>query len=172
MKKTLTRALGTKAIERHTIWPKGPRPSLVHRCNMALAGFGVELVSLTPSSPENYTDAVYQSWNRAEDAETMLGTRQLDHMQKCVIDVLENNVPGDLLEAGVWRGGMAIFMRALLKAYGIGDRKIWVVDSFAGLPEIDAHQDTFAWRMGDMAGKKFARSIDSPSVGRNGLELR
>ena len=29
---------------------------------------------------------------------------------------------------------MTIFMRALLKAYGVRDRKVWVADSFEGLP--------------------------------------
>ena len=43
-------------------------------------------------------------------------------------------VPGDLIETGVWRGGMTIFMAALLKLEGETDRKVWVADSFEGLP--------------------------------------
>ena len=81
----------------------------------------------------------------------MLGTRQLDHMQRCIVDVLNRNIPGDLIEAGVWRGGMAIFMRAVLMAYQVTDRKVWVADSFEGLPATDGQHDTFAWQKGDMA---------------------
>ena len=81
----------------------------------------------------------------------MLGTRQLDHMQRCIVDVLTRNIAGDLIEAGVWRGGMTIFMRAVLRAYQITDRKVLVADSFDGLPEIDRQRETFAWRRGDMA---------------------
>ena len=33
-----------------------------------------------------------------------------------------------------WRGGATIFMRAVLKAYGVTDRYVWVADSFEGLP--------------------------------------
>ncbi|MFH1754031.1 MAG: TylF/MycF/NovP-related O-methyltransferase, partial [Candidatus Omnitrophota bacterium] len=40
----------------------------------------------------------------------------------------------------VWRGGAVIFMRALLKAYGVRDRTVWVSDSFEGLPEPDTER--------------------------------
>jgi O-methyltransferase len=45
--------------------------------------------------------------------------------------------PGDFIETGVWRGGASIFMRGVLKVYGIKNRVIYVVDSFEGLPEPD-----------------------------------
>lgn len=38
------------------------------------------------------------------NAETMLSLKRLDNIQFCVKDVLNRNVPGDLIEAGVWRG--------------------------------------------------------------------
>lgn len=69
------------------------------------------------------------------DAETMIGRRRLDHLQQCVMEVLRRDVPGDLIEAGVWRGGAAILMRAVLRACGGGDRIVWVADSFQGLPQ-------------------------------------
>src|SRR5205814_6734396 len=65
---------------------------------------------------------------------TMVGHRRLENIQMCVEDVLRNQVPGDLIETGVWRGGASIFMRAVLKAYGVTDRKVWLADSFEGLP--------------------------------------
>ncbi len=68
-------------------------------------------------------------------AYTMAGHRRLENVRLCVEDVLRGDVPGDLIETGAWRGGTAIFMRALLKAYGVTDRKVWVADSFEGLPD-------------------------------------
>ncbi|PIQ26570.1 macrocin O-methyltransferase [bacterium (Candidatus Blackallbacteria) CG17_big_fil_post_rev_8_21_14_2_50_48_46] len=69
-------------------------------------------------------------------AHTMIGMKRLNNLQYCVEEALKQNIPGDLLEAGVWKGGACILMRALLKAYGINNRKVWVADSFAGfLPE-------------------------------------
>jgi hypothetical protein len=50
---------------------------------------------------------------------------------------LDQSIPGDLIETGVWRGGTTIFMRAILKAYDVHDRKVFVADSFRGIPPID-----------------------------------
>lgn len=71
-------------------------------------------------------------------ADTMIGFKRLDNLQACIEDVIDNNVPGDLIETGAWRGGATIFMRAVLKAYGITDRTVWVADSFKGLPAPEA----------------------------------
>jgi hypothetical protein len=65
---------------------------------------------------------------------TLIGLKRLENIQTCVEDVLKNNVPGDLIEAGVWRGGATIFMRALLRCHQVRDRTVWVADSFEGLP--------------------------------------
>jgi Macrocin-O-methyltransferase (TylF) len=65
---------------------------------------------------------------------SMAGLKRLDNLQFCVESVLNEAVPGDLLEAGVWRGGSCIFMRAILKLRRVTDRVVWVADSFQGLP--------------------------------------
>jgi O-methyltransferase len=70
-------------------------------------------------------------------AHTMVGTPRLENIQFCVETVLDDGVKGDLIEAGVWRGGASIFMRGLLKAHGADDRTVWVADSFEGLPPPD-----------------------------------
>jgi O-methyltransferase len=67
----------------------------------------------------------------------MIGLRRLDNIEYCVRAVVSEGVPGDVIETGVWRGGAAIFMRAALAAYGDTNRKVWVADSFAGLPPPD-----------------------------------
>jgi O-methyltransferase len=51
--------------------------------------------------------------------------------------VLQNDIPGDFIETGVWRGGACILMRAVLNAYGDNHRRVWVADSFCGLPAPD-----------------------------------
>jgi hypothetical protein len=65
---------------------------------------------------------------------TMIGLKRLDNLQSCIESVLANGVPGDLIEAGVWRGGATIFMRAVLRVHGVEDRNVWVADSFEGMP--------------------------------------
>ncbi len=73
-------------------------------------------------------------------ADTMIGSARLDNLQFCVETVLRDGVAGDLIETGVWRGGSCIFMRAILAAYGIKDRRVFVADSFAGLPRPDSEK--------------------------------
>ena len=72
---------------------------------------------------------------------TMIGRKRLDNIQECVGRILEEGVPGDLIECGVWRGGSAVFMRGLLEVWGVRDRKVWVADSFQGLPVPTAAPD-------------------------------
>lgn len=71
-------------------------------------------------------------------AHTMIGLKRLDNLQFCVEKVVHDEIQGDLIETGVWRGGACIFMRAILKAYGDTGRTVWVADSFAGLPPPNA----------------------------------
>jgi O-methyltransferase len=151
LKKTLTRVISARGVERHTIRPAGTRSRALHNVNRYISRLGLELVKLTPSDVSDYLESGHAATNRVEDAETMLGIRQLDQMQDCIRDVLNRGVPGDLLEAGVWRGGMTIFMRGVLKAFGDRERKVWVVDSFAGLPRVNKEIETFDWAQGDMA---------------------
>jgi O-methyltransferase len=70
-------------------------------------------------------------------AVTMIGVKRLNNIQYCVETVLHDNIPGDLVETGVWRGGASIFMRAVLKAYNDPSRLVWCADSFEGLPAPD-----------------------------------
>ncbi len=73
-------------------------------------------------------------------AYTMVPMKRLDNIQECLDNIERDHVPGDLIETGVWRGGSAIFMRAYLKVWSVTNRKVWVADSFEGLPEPDATQ--------------------------------
>lgn len=72
--------------------------------------------------------------DKSKSGFTMIGLKRLDNLQFVVEEVIAKEIPGDLIEAGAWRGGACIFMRAILKVYGVKDRKVWVADSFEGLP--------------------------------------
>lgn len=73
--------------------------------------------------------------------QTMTSFAEADTLQRLIEDVLENQVPGDFIETGVWRGGLTILMRACLKAYGDTTRTVWVADSFQGLPKPTCKED-------------------------------
>lgn len=65
---------------------------------------------------------------------TMISKCRLDNLQGCVERVLDDDIPGDLIETGVWRGGATIFMKKMLQLREDTHRQVWVADSFAGLP--------------------------------------
>ncbi len=70
-------------------------------------------------------------------AHTMIGHHRMLNLRLVMEYVIENNIPGDFIETGVWRGGACIYARAILKAFGDTQRKVWVADSFEGLPKPD-----------------------------------
>jgi len=72
--------------------------------------------------------------NRESPAHSMLGLLRLQNVRELVQRVVDEGIPGDFIETGVWRGGCCILMRGVLAANSIIDRKIYVADSFAGLP--------------------------------------
>jgi O-methyltransferase len=136
MKKTLT----------YTLWPEPPTPveasiatraapmrHLISLVSRLLRNRRLHLVSSVP------VDATSKAEGRIWPtyADTMIGMKRLDNIQYAIETVLEDGVDGDLIEAGAWRGGACIFMRAVLAANGVENRKVLVADSFDGLPEPD-----------------------------------
>ncbi|WP_334189686.1 TylF/MycF/NovP-related O-methyltransferase [Noviherbaspirillum sp.] len=75
--------------------------------------------------------------HRETTPDTMSDLASLDNLQACVESAIRDEVPGDLIETGIWKGGMPVLMRAILKAHGIADRTVWAADSFMGMPKPD-----------------------------------
>lgn len=68
---------------------------------------------------------------------TMIGYDRLSDLQRCIESIVADDVPGDVIEAGVWRGGASMVARATLDSLGDRDRAVWLADSFQGLPPPD-----------------------------------
>jgi hypothetical protein len=88
----------------------------------------------------------------------MVGLRRLENIQTAVRTVIDEGVPGDWVETGVWRGGASIFARACLAAYGDTERVVWLADSFEGLPKPTLPQD-------ETGGAEMLWSYDELAVG-------
>jgi len=134
LKKSLTRYLFAETYQ-----PMRPIKPLLTRALFAplrklLSASGLEVVRRLHYDPTKRAEG--RDW--PAEAETMIGLKRLDNLQYCITEVLRQSVPGDLIETGAWRGGATILMRAVLKAYGDESRRVWVADSFQGLPKPDA----------------------------------
>jgi len=101
----------------------------------------------------------------------MIGRQRLDNLVQCLTTVLDDEIPGDFIETGVWRGGATILMRGALAAWGDEARSVWVADSFQGLPPPDA----VAWPADegvDLSGEEtlaVPRSVVEANFARYGL---
>jgi hypothetical protein len=78
------------------------------------------------------------------EAHTMIGWQRLTNIESCAKAVIDDGIEGDFVETGVLRGGAAIFMRAVLKAYGVTDRRVFACDTFVA-PHVPP--ETFARRL-------------------------
>ncbi|CAK0793853.1 unnamed protein product [Prorocentrum cordatum] len=63
----------------------------------------------------------------------------------------DRKIEGDFLEAGVWRGGSSIYAKGFMEAYELTNARVWLLDSFRGLPEQTRSLDdpTANWHLHD-----------------------
>jgi O-methyltransferase len=133
MKQCLTRMLWREKYRPMATSLSGWRRVVLKPLQLLVRRAQLELVHVEPDR----ADARQEGRDWPLEAETMVGLKRLDNLQHCVTSVIRNGVPGDLIETGVWRGGSSIFMRAILKACGDTSRRVWLADSFRGLPPPD-----------------------------------
>lgn len=132
-----------------SLWPEPPIPitlfnetrspakrAAVSMMSRALAQRDLEIVKRRSVTDHQKSNG--QFWPLYAD--TMIGTKRLDQLQSAIETILADGVEGDFIETGVWRGGACIFMRAALAAYNVSDRRVFVADSFEGLPEPDVQR--------------------------------
>jgi O-methyltransferase len=131
LKQVLTRTAFTPENAQRVIrvQPRGWKSALVRPLQSLLASGHYQIFRV-----DNALQLRTAGRDWPESAETMIGLPRLDNLQHCIESVVTDDVPGDLIEAGVWRGGASIFMRAVLAARDVRGRKVWAADSFQGLP--------------------------------------
>jgi O-methyltransferase len=138
LKKCLTASLYPESSHFPVYARPGSRPSdFVHRALARTLGkVNCRLYRMKPFNAEDREQGL--DW--PSFGYSMIGLKRLSNLQECIETVLQENVLGDLLETGAWRGGACIFMRAILRACD-SERTVWVADSFEGLPSATAEPD-------------------------------
>lgn len=136
------------------------QPSAIQRLRKA---FGGRPRHMTAKRFDEHRRDVGLDWPSV--AHSMIGRKRMANLRAVCCDVIERGVPGDFIETGVWRGGACIYMRAILKAYGDTGRRVWVADSFAGLPEPNA--EAYRHDKGDKHYKVPALAVSRADVEAN-----
>lgn len=67
---------------------------------------------------------------------TMLDKCDLTHLAMLCEEVIKNNITGDFLEAGVWRGGSCIMMKHVVNKLK-SDKKMYLLDSFESMNKFE-----------------------------------
>ena len=64
---------------------------------------------------------------------TMTSVERMYSLYLSVKYVLDNNIKGDFVECGVWKGGSTMLIASYLQLKGFSDRKIYLYDTFEGM---------------------------------------
>jgi O-methyltransferase len=143
------RAIAATAVGPETETLRRAYLDLLKLCLCDLAGPRVRAVFLADDDGDSTKQAYVRELDEGElglrvegvdwpyNGLTMVGLRRLNDLQECVETVIAEEVPGDLIETGTWRGGAAMMMRATLDSLGAFSRTLLVADSFQGLPAPD-----------------------------------
>jgi O-methyltransferase len=129
--------------------------------------FEDRLIGGTDPNPTDCDDLLWaQTGVRVhKSALSMIGKRRMHQLRKATETALGENVPGDFIETGVWRGGACMMMREILKAYGETTRKVYVADSFCGLPK--PNPEKYPADLGDQHYTFTAAAIPIEEVKKN-----
>jgi O-methyltransferase len=90
--------------------------------------------------PENPDDVAYLNILAKIAPYTMTGREGLETtyaLFQAIRYIMQNNIPGDMVECGVWRGGSMMLIALALQHFGDTDRDLYLYDTFAGMTEPD-----------------------------------
>lgn len=73
-----------------------------------------------------------------ENKFTMTSAERLVNTLKACKYAVQNNIPGDFVECGVWRGGHGILAKKTFERMG-SSKKVWMFDTFEGMSEPTVH---------------------------------
>jgi hypothetical protein len=86
-------------------------------------------------------DAMKNRTKNYKDSLTMVPKEGIFAALLAIKYVVENDIPGDIVECGVWRGGMSILMAGMLRLHN-SCRKLYLYDTFSGMT-VPGYKDGF-----------------------------
>jgi O-methyltransferase len=84
--------------------------------------------------PVDYEPEFAEIWNLVKDR-TMTGPAKGYYLHRAVTYVTAQQIPGAIVECGVWRGGSMLNVAHTLARLGVSDRELYLFDTFSGMSE-------------------------------------
>ncbi len=111
--------------------------NLKKRLNKLMAKTGYQLTSTRVDrfDPIIAADKDFLKIYDACKVYTMTSMLRCYALYQAVKYVIQNDISGDFVECGVWRGGSAMLIAMTAKSLGVTDRKIYLYDTFSGMSE-------------------------------------
>jgi hypothetical protein len=129
---TRTTARGARARLRQGLSIALGDGALRARLNRGLARANFELI-VRP--PEESLEPEFESFMARCEQYTMTSRERMYAMYLASRHVAKADVPGDIVECGVWRGGSSMMAALTLLAATREPRRMWLYDTFEGMPE-------------------------------------
>ncbi len=108
--------------------------------NLRKEGYGVIPPEQYLSDMENEFRTIWKEVH----SYTMTSVERGYSLFKAVEYIVKNNIPGDLVECGVWKGGSCMLIARALNLFGDTSRKIYLYDTYEGMPK-PTKEDVISW---------------------------
>lgn len=132
---------------------------IIKSLNALFKKFGYKL--LKDTEKEEYAE-FYDLYLRCKPY-TMTSIERMFALYKGVEYIIKNNIPGDFVECGVWKGGSSMLIALTLLKFGVTDRKIWMYDTFEGMSEPGEEDEDIkggkAKELLNMSSKEISESV-------------
>jgi O-methyltransferase len=92
---------------------------------------------------------------------TMTSIERMYSLYQSINYIFRNNIEGDFVECGVWKGGSSMLMALMLKHHGKTNRKLYLYDTFEGMSEPTKFDKTFSGQSATELLKKEKKEIAS-----------
>lgn len=113
--------------------------------NKALNSFGLEIKKREEILPVDISsDPLFMKLYGQCRPYTMTSIERMFSLYQCLEYVIKNNLEGEFVECGVWKGGSSMMMALYLKEKGITNRKLYLYDTFEGMSEPTDADKTFS----------------------------
>ncbi|WP_228061222.1 class I SAM-dependent methyltransferase [[Phormidium] sp. LEGE 05292] len=169
----------TKAVQLNPLsWMGNKYLSLIHwqKGNLKISLKHYLIAAESSNLPSSYSsNDEFLKLIAAVRSYTMLSQARLFSLYNLAKQICLDDIPGNFVECGTWRGGTAAMLAFVIKHYSLRPRILYVFDTFAGMPdptEADQHDGIPANDTGLGSGTLKASILDGLDVVCKSLDVR